>query len=523
MKFYQKKLPLLPLILVTTPLACKNQVQVDSDFQSLIAQNSIPATNSFKSTGGITEKCQILPQMPGGDYSKDDLEDEKEFCAINFYAPEIGLCPKTVSTSPGTYVFKIVKAGLSQSAFEASNCKNVGSIGSETAEKLGAFKQTMNAQATSGTFSTSSLLYYHFSRYIEATVKVPVSVYREMDKNAHLNRVTKLGQAQTSKGMIAAGWDVLAKAEVTPDSYSPTFELFTADKSKIYGILLRAGGERYGIEINGVRSGWGVADSEDFQRTPAYEALKRNEPIKSAIVNGKANYGTAVSALKQRDPESAKSLDALMVRVKSMPNEQMAFWMTEVSEIVLFDYIFSQQDRIGNIDYVWEWTYKENDPEKNKMVVKHKKIDRKFKDAPGSQYEALSKNPPAEIAALKPILLQRTILGDNDAGGRFQYANFAKRTKMLENLRHFNGKSYSKLLALNADLQKKGTIFQYLVKNFPLSEADQVKQIIDNTKLASDILRASCKAGSLKLDLSPKEFFIAGDVKPAFNCDGAAL
>lgn len=212
-----------------------------------------------------------------------------------------------------------------------------------------------------------------------------------------------------------------------------------------------------------------------------------------------------------------------MLRVKSMPNDQMAFWMTDVSEIVLFDYIFSQQDPIGNIDYVWEWTYKENDPEKNQMVVKHKKIDRKFKDATGSQCEALSKNPPAEIAALKPILLQRTILGDNDAGGRFQYSNFAKRTNMLENLRQFNAKSYSRLLALNADLQKKGNIFQYLVKNFPVSEADQVKQIIDNTKLASDVLRASCKAGSHQLDLGPKEFFLTGDVNPALNCAGAAL
>ena len=35
----------------------------------------------------------------------------------------------------------------------------------------------------------------------------------------------------------------------------------------------------------------------------------------------------------------------------------MMFWMTELSEICLLDYIFSQQDRPGNIDYRWVWYY----------------------------------------------------------------------------------------------------------------------------------------------------------------------
>ena len=37
------------------------------------------------------------------------------------------------------------------------------------------------------------------------------------------------------------------------------------------------------------------------------------------------------------------------------PVEQVVFWMQDVIEITLMDYLFGQQDRIGNIDWRWYW------------------------------------------------------------------------------------------------------------------------------------------------------------------------
>ena len=501
-------------------LQTEDSQEVGAETESLTVQDGISSPYTFKSPSNVVEKCAILPRMPGADYESEDKEDEQEYCKINFYDSRVGLCPKVVSTSPGTYVYKIVKSDWNQGNFENSgNCKNPKAIPDTSIEKLATFKQTMNAKSTSGTFSTSSLLYYHFSRYLDTSVSVPVSVYREMDRKEHLKRVTKLGQALTAGGMINAGWDVLAAAESNPDSYSSVFELFTKDKSKIYGVMLKAKGERYGIEFNGIRGGWGNTDSLDFQKTPGFEALKRNEPIKTAIPNAKANYGTVAAALKPR-AKKASDVDFLASHVKNMPSEQLAYWMSEASEIALLDYIFSQQDRIGNIDYVWAWTYKVNDPTSG-LILKHKKVDAKFKDFPVSKYQTILASMPADIKPYSPKLLQRTVLGDNDAGARAEYSNFAKSSKMLENLRHFNGKAYSRLLKLNSDLQAKGPIFQYITANFPLSDTAQIPQIVKNVQSAVSILKGACDAGNLKLDLNPKEYFLKGDVTVTTKCDGS--
>jgi hypothetical protein len=33
----------------------------------------------------------------------------------------------------------------------------------------------------------------------------------------------------------------------------------------------------------------------------------------------------------------------------------MVFWMRDLADITLLDYLFGQQDRIGNIDYLTYW------------------------------------------------------------------------------------------------------------------------------------------------------------------------
>jgi hypothetical protein len=75
------------------------------------------------------------------------------------------------------------------------------------------------------------------------------------------------------------------------------------------------------VEINGPRkAAWGAPQSREFQTTPAFTALRRDATLASAIAG--APY----------------------------PAQQMVFWMRELSEIAVLDHIFSQQDRVGNIE-----------------------------------------------------------------------------------------------------------------------------------------------------------------------------
>ena len=287
--------------------------------------------------------------------------------------------------------------------------------------------------------------------------------------------------------MNHAGWQAFVNADRNPSSYSPTDDLFTSDRKQIYGVLLSSPGHRYGSEINGTRkSGWGKGQNRDFQETPAYLALRSDKPLEEAIREGVTKG--------RKDRRIAKDLDA------DVPSQQMAYWMKELTEIVLLDYIFSQQDRVGNIDYTPYYYWVENGELKHKKAKEHAGRDASV---------------PADA-----ILINRTSLNDNDAGGRVQYANFAKSTQMLEKLRHMDEETYRKLLALDRDFQTGGKIYRWLQSSLGLSSRE-VKQIGKNTAAAADILRLTCSKGQMRFDLHPREFFETGKVTPAkVDCDG---
>jgi hypothetical protein len=287
--------------------------------------------------------------------------------------------------------------------------------------------------------------------------------------------------------MIHAGWEALVAAETDPDRYKPTDDLFTADRKQIYGALTSSPGHRYGSEINGTRvSGWGKGQNEDFQKTPAFLALRSEMPLADAI-----EYGLAEG---RKDKQITKDLG------QTVPPQQMVYWMTELTEIVLLDFMFSQQDRVGNIDFTPYYYWIE---------------DGKLKQKKAKHHEIGDTSVPADA-----ILLRRTNLNDNDAGGRVQYANFAKSTQMLEKLRHMNAGTYERLLALDADLQSGGEISEWLATSFGLTERE-VAQVVANTALAVGILRATCNKGLLMFDLEPEEFLRTGSVVArTVSCEG---
>jgi hypothetical protein len=446
--------------------------------------------HTFSSPNGVTETCLALAKMPGGVYSDEDKVTEKALCAIDIYDRHVAVCPKLKSTSPGTFVYELTKGPFAgdQQGFEAKVCPRGDVVVPEADGPPAGFKVTMNARGTSGTFATASLLYYHFARYLDASIHVPVSVYRSIDRKAHEQRVTRRGldlsAGKKSLTMNHAAWQELEQVEKNPDAYAETDELFTADRTRIYGVLLHVHGKRYGPELNGTRkSGWGEGQNRDFQETAPFLALRSEKPLEEAIAEGLAKA--------QRDPALKKAMK------DGVSKEQMAYWMQDLTEITLLDYIFSQQDRVGNIDYVPYWHWVDGDK------VRVAKAD--------------GDNPPAEAHDAK--LIRRTWLNDNDAGGKVKYANFTKKTGMLEKIRHYNPETYRRLIALDKDLKAKGELYAYLRDTFGLTEA-QLNQGIQATHEAVEILRSTCKAGKLRFDLDPDAFLTTGKaVAQKIDCD----
>ncbi len=446
---------------------------------------------AFDSPNGVTERCIRIEKVPTGEYKKSDLEEETAYCEIDFYAPSIAVCPKTWSTSPGMAVYDVSEGPYAgnRSEFERNACKEGKSAKDLARDRVAKFKSTMNQKGTSGTFSTSSLLYYHFSRYFDTTVKVPVAVWRSMDAQAHLSEVAEPGLAISggSHGgrMNHEGWRVFVAADADPNSYQPTDDLFTSDRTQIYGVLLDSPGHRYGSEINGTRkSGWGKGQNRDFQETPAFLALRSSKPFSEAIAEGVKEGRKDRMINKDLGPDVSDS--------------QMAFWMQELTEIVLLDFIFSQQDRVGNIDFTPYWYWVEDGKLKHKKAKHHEPNDRDI---------------PAEA-----LLIRRSNLNDNDAGGRVEYANFAKSTQMLEKMRHFSPSTYRRLVALNSDLQTQGPVYDWLSQSLGLSDS-QIAQVVKNTALATSILQSNCSNGDLIFDLDPAVFFLGNDTElEAVDC-----
>ena len=264
---------------------------------------------TYQSPNGVAEKCVRLARMPGGVYSDADLKKESELCAIDLYVPAVALCPKIWSTSPGMIVYDISGGPYvgDRAGFERNACPEGKEAKDQAKGELAKFKPTMNARGTSGTFSASPMLYYHFSAYFEAEIGVPAAVWRSMDRKTHLGEVARQGLAISghshSSEMNHTGWRVLMDADENPSTYSPTTDLFTSDQTAIYGVMLSSPGSRYNSEVNGTRaSGWGKGQNEDFQNTAPFLALRSDKPLVEAVAEG------IEQAL--RDPQISKDMGA---------------------------------------------------------------------------------------------------------------------------------------------------------------------------------------------------------------------
>jgi len=444
---------------------------------------------SFSSPGGLTEQCIRIQAMPGADFSKHDRKTEETYCALDLY--RLALCPKLWSTSPGTILYEIALEnwGGDPAGFEQASCSAGHHARDEALDKPATFKMSVNDRDTSATYAPSAWIYYHFSRYFDTNVYVPVAVYRSMEAAQHNRRVTRRGVGLTeghrNLRMLAAGWRFVDELERGEGSAGARAAALTDEGRQVYGVLLDNKGDRYGPEINGTReSGWGSGQNHDFQLTAPFIALRTAGALQEAASHGVHQART--------NPRMAKALPA------DISTTQVVFWMRDVLEIVLLDYLLGQQDRIGNIDYNWRWFWVEDGKLESKSAHGHE--------------------PPDEIRAFDPVRLRRSAINDNDAGVRSGYANFARRTGMLDGLRHFHPGLYQRLGRLAADLAEGGPIYAWLTGPAGLGtrEADAIKQ---RAVEAFEKLGGDCRSGQLALDLDPAAFIGAEPDPSPRNCD----
>ncbi len=437
--------------------------------------------HDLKTPSGKTEHCIILDKIPGGKYSDGDKEKEQRFCSSDLYSQDFAICPKTWSTSAALVVYKLEGTGQTRQQFEAKNCRQNNGF-----KALGKFKITMNQSGTSGTFSKSSMIYYHMSRLFNSTVDIPPAIYRTIDKKL----VCSVAQRATGQSaMNRTAWKIILNACVNPDSYKPVDDIFTPDREQFFGTFYKGNGDRYNSEINSPRkAAWGAPQSVEFQTTAAYAALRSEKDLTQAIKAGEA---------------SARKIPVMNKDLGSQPISpvQMTYWMKELSEISIFDHIFSQQDRVGNIDFNWIWLWVDADGK-----VQNEKAD----ISTLVREKALKTQAPAEIAAFKPILIQKTTIKDNDAGAR-AYANFALKASMVANLRHLNADTYATVINLAKDFKSNGPLMQYFKNTFDL-RASELKRLTDNTLDVAQILQKNCSAGLIKFDVKPKKMLSQGSV-----------
>ncbi len=477
-------------------LAFLSIASASSQLQAAVKLDRASLT-SYDSPNGITEICGGIQHIPGGAYDDEDSDKESKFCSLNFYASNSALCPKYWSTSAGIIAHQL-KDEISVTDFENKMCSLKGPKADIYSKNHLKFKSTMNQDGTSATFSPSSLLYYHFSRYLNTRLEVPVSVYRTIDPATFRDRVAVRGQNFTPKqsAMNVHAWKIIIAAANNPSSYKPTQELFMKDPQdhlQIFGILIGGGGLLYDAEMNGGGSS-DYPTYRDFTQTPAYTALRSEAPLNEAIETGlKSSF------------ENVKISQAFDGKAPS--KAQMVSWMQELTELVTLDYIFAQQDRLGNIEYKWEWLYKDSDGK-----IQHVKEKSRL---PLSRAKAIK--APSEIASYHPVLIQHTQLSDNDAGGK-NYANFTKKYKVVETIRHFSATTYTKLQALAKNMRNNGQLFEYLRDSFGISK-DQTASIAKRVVEVADILKKACSNKSLRFDLDVDTYLKSGGLNQNGNAD----
>jgi hypothetical protein len=417
-------------------------------------------------TKGAPDEICVLPRrLPGADYKASDEKGEQELCSYSFYgtppreqgAPmkEVAICPKLTSTNPGTDLEELL-AGKSREETEAAVC----ALRERPTKKLAKYKQSITCS-----YTPSILGYYHLSRALGGVGDVKPAVVRTMDLAEHKALV---GEALTALAAEAdesypkTSWLRFRAAEEAPGASRHLDAIFTRDLLQIYGGLQdNVRGEEKYTEIN--KKGPSEDPSSFFVQTAAYRRVVDPRPVSQMI--GRSLADAAQPLVQMRD----------------------------ITEMLLVDYLMSQQDRFGNIHAILYYYFPK--PEGGFDKVKKSKVD--------------DGEVPLPTDA---VLVKKMVLKDNDCGGPTK-KNVVKTAGLLEQLRHMNPGTYRHLRWLDASFGRGGEIPNLLVSEALFAQRD-LDMLRVNLHEAAEKAHAACVAGKLLLDLDLEGHLAGGGHDP---------
>jgi hypothetical protein len=174
--------------------------------------------------GKKPEVCVIPKHFINGEYSDEDLKNQRRLCEINEDA-NAAVCPKTNSTNPGLDMYSLPQ-GSTPKQVEEARCKAPG------AKKIAKYKLS-----TSCSYTPSILGYYHLSRMLGGIANVPPGVLRTFDLQHHI-ALGRAALAETSpKALIHQTWAGLVSQLTAGGNASRRDLLLTDDLTQSYGAL----------------------------------------------------------------------------------------------------------------------------------------------------------------------------------------------------------------------------------------------------------------------------------------------
>lgn len=443
------------LSLVACSGTAEDDADVGDDEAAVLARDAARGRSSIHfpspTTGAPDELCVLPKHLPGGDYKKDDDKSETELCSYSYYgtrpreanAPmvEVAICPKLSSTNPGTDVQELLP-GKTREQTEAEIC----SKDDRPTKLLAKYKQSITCS-----YAPSILGYYHLSRALGGVGDVKPAVVRTMDLAEHKKITAEALQILRNQGAgdyPKASWLSFQSAEANPAGSSKKDALYTDDLKQLFGGLQEnARGEAKFSEIN--KRGAEPNIIGPFTRTPQYANLVDARPI--ATIAGRSLAQSA----------------------------QIVVTMKDLSDMLLIDYLMSQQDRFGNIHELDYYYFTKPDGSLDK--VKKSKVDDGSTPMPAGG-----------------VLVKKLLLKDNDCGGPSK-TNHVKNAGILKQLRHMNAGTYKNLRWMAANFGRGSDSVKFFMAEALFQQAD-VDMLRTNLTQAAADLHDMCVSGKLLLD-----------------------
>lgn len=339
--------------------------------------------------------------------------------------------------------FYSIPEGMTVAQVEAKSCKV------EDSKKLAKYKASISCS-----YTPSLLSYYHISKILGNVLQVPSVVVRTMDLEKH-KKIASKAEGMVTESLLKTIWTGYSTHLKAGASSSKKDALLTSDIKQSYGALQQnpRSEEKYSEMFFSAKGAETRADA--FRnRSPIYALLKDQRDVRSLVGN-------------QFNPA----------------NVQKFLQMQNVADMIVMDTMLNQQDRFGNVHYTTNYFYMDT---ANGMSVKQK-----------------AKMKPEEIRETGAIAIKSMMLKDNDCG--VTKDNLAKKAKLLQGLSHMNPETYKRLMRFYQDVvQDRARGF---FKDETLMTDVDYASMKSNLGEMVQMLKKSCQAGTLKLDLDMDSHF----------------